>query len=66
MTWPKKYGGGERSFLERYVLTEEFRVRGAPTRPHFTADPLSGPVPPECAPEGGKQATIPRTGPGEC
>ena len=22
MTWPKKYGGGERSFLERYVVTE--------------------------------------------
>ncbi|MBL4720219.1 MAG: acyl-CoA dehydrogenase family protein, partial [Alphaproteobacteria bacterium] len=24
MTWPKKYGGQERSFLERYVVTEEF------------------------------------------
>jgi acyl-CoA dehydrogenase len=22
MTWPKKYGGHERSFLERYVVTE--------------------------------------------
>ena len=22
MTWPKRYGGGERSFLERYVVTE--------------------------------------------
>ena len=26
MTWPKKYGGHERSFLERYVVTEEMRV----------------------------------------
>ena len=26
ITWPKKYGGQERSFLERYVLTEEFRA----------------------------------------
>ena len=23
MTWPKAYGGGERSFFERYVVTEE-------------------------------------------
>ena len=23
MTWPKEYGGGERSFLERYIVTEE-------------------------------------------
>src|ERR1700721_803339 len=33
MTWPKKYGGRERSFLERYVLTEELRVPHAPPRP---------------------------------
>ena len=26
MTWPRKYGGHERTFLERYVVTEEFRV----------------------------------------
>ena len=32
MTWPKRYGGGERSFLERYVVTEEFRVANAPDR----------------------------------
>src|SRR5262249_38097339 len=30
MTWPRRYGGGERSFLERYVVTEEFRVANAP------------------------------------
>src|SRR5205807_9002701 len=44
MTWPKKYGGRERSFLERYVLTEEFRVVNAPTRVYFTADRQSGPT----------------------
>ena len=32
MTWSKKYGGHERSFLERYVVTEEFRVANAPVR----------------------------------
>ena len=44
MTWPKAYGGAERSFLERYVVTEEFRAIGAPTRYHFVADRQSGPV----------------------
>ena len=32
MTWPKQYGGQERSFLERYVVTEEFRAVAAPTQ----------------------------------
>lgn len=44
MTWPKAYGGHERSFLDRYVVTEEFRAVGAPTRYHFVADRQSGPV----------------------
>jgi acyl-CoA dehydrogenase len=45
MTWPKKYGGRERSFLERYVLTEECRVANAPTSgSYFTADRQSGPT----------------------
>ena len=29
MTWPKEYGGGGRSFLERYVVTEELLAAGA-------------------------------------
>jgi len=28
MTWPKRYGGGERSMLERYVVTEELLAAG--------------------------------------
>src|SRR5258706_7170794 len=44
MTWPKKYGGRERSFLERYVVTEEFRVAHAPVPLHFVADRPSGPI----------------------
>jgi alkylation response protein AidB-like acyl-CoA dehydrogenase len=44
MTWPKHYGGGERSFLERYVVTEEMRVANAPVRLHFVADRQSGPM----------------------
>src|SRR5258708_20582957 len=30
MTWPKRYGGGGRSMLERYVVTEELLAAGAP------------------------------------
>ncbi|HIL18691.1 MAG TPA: acyl-CoA dehydrogenase family protein, partial [Gammaproteobacteria bacterium] len=30
MTWPRKYGGGERSFLERFVVSEEMIAAGAP------------------------------------
>ena len=44
MTWPKKYGGHERSHLERYVATEEMLAARAPTRSHSTADRQSGPV----------------------
>jgi len=60
MTWPKKYGGRERSFLERYVLTEEFRVANAPTRHYFTADRQSGPTLMKYAAEHIKQAILPR------
>ena len=44
MTWPKAYGGGERSFLERYVVTEELLAAGAPVGCHWIADRQSGPL----------------------
>src|SRR5882757_10640719 len=44
MTWPRRYGGGERSTLERYVVTEELLVAGAPVTAHWTADRQSGPL----------------------
>lgn len=44
MTWPKRYGGHERSQLERYVMTEEMLSSGAPVRAHWVADRQSGPV----------------------
>src|SRR5947208_17148817 len=37
MTWPKKYGGHERSFVERYVVTQELRVGNATTRRFLVA-----------------------------
>ena len=65
MTWPKKYGGQERSFLERYVVTEEMRAAGAPTRRFFVADRQSGPVLIRYAPEDVKQDILPRICRGE-
>jgi alkylation response protein AidB-like acyl-CoA dehydrogenase len=44
MTWPKRYGGHERSFLERYVMLEEMLAAGAPVSAHWVADRQSGPL----------------------
>ncbi len=65
MTWPKKYGGHERTFLERYVVTEEMRVANAPTRRFFVADRQSGPVLLKYANERIKMNILPRICRGE-
>src|ERR1700756_1501607 len=65
MTWPKKYGGRERSYLERYVITEELRVANAPVRLHFVADRQSGPILIKYAPEHVKMDILPRICRGE-
>lgn len=44
MTWPKRYGGQERTFLERYVVLEEMLAAGAPVGAHWIADRQSGPL----------------------
>ncbi|MAH83893.1 MAG: acyl-CoA dehydrogenase [Rhodospirillaceae bacterium TMED8] len=44
MTWPSKYGGAERSALERYVVLEEMLAAGAPVAAHWIADRQSGPL----------------------
>jgi acyl-CoA dehydrogenase len=66
MTWPKKYGGHERTFLERYVVTEELRIANAPTRLHFVADRQSGPILLKYAPEHIKMKVLPAICRGEC
>jgi alkylation response protein AidB-like acyl-CoA dehydrogenase len=65
MTWPKAYGGQERSFLERYVVTEEMQVAKAPTRHFFVADRQSGPTLIRYASESIKQDVLPRIVRGE-
>ncbi len=43
MTWPKQYGGAERSSLDRYVVVEELLAAGAPVMCHWVAERQSGP-----------------------
>lgn len=44
MTWPKKYGGHERTALERFVVTEELLASGAPVSGHWFGDRQTGPL----------------------
>ena len=43
MTWPKRYGGHERSYLERFVVTEELLAVAAPCAAHWFGDRQTGP-----------------------
>ncbi|HET9652559.1 MAG TPA: acyl-CoA dehydrogenase family protein, partial [Usitatibacter sp.] len=38
MTWPKRYGGQERSQRERFVVIEELLAAGAPVAAHWIAE----------------------------
>ena len=59
MTWPKQYGGGERSAFARYVLSEELMAAGAPVLAHWTADRQSGPLILNYGSEAQKQRFLP-------
>ena len=66
MTWPKRYGGGERSALERYVLLEELLAAGAPVGAHWIADRQSGPALLRYGSEAQRQRFLPAIARGEC
>ena len=66
MTWPRRYGGHERSALERYVVTEELLVAGAPVAAHWIADRQSGPLLLRYGTEAQRQDFLPRIARGEC
>lgn len=66
MTWPKRYGGHERSALERHVVTEELLAAGAPVASHWIADRQSGPNILRFGTEEQKQEFLPRIARGEC
>jgi alkylation response protein AidB-like acyl-CoA dehydrogenase len=44
MMWPRRFGGHERSGLERYVVLEELLAAGAPVAAHWVADRQMGPL----------------------
>ena len=65
MTWPKKYGGHERSFADRYVVIEEMLAAGAPVSFHWIADRQSGPLLLRFGTEEQRQTILPRIARGE-
>jgi alkylation response protein AidB-like acyl-CoA dehydrogenase len=66
MTWPKRYGGQERSYLERFVVTEEMLAVAAPCAAHWFADRQTGPSLLRYASESLKQRYLPAIVRGEC
>jgi len=66
MTWPKQYGGHERTAMERYAVTEELLAAGAPVAAHWIADRQSGPNLLRYGTEEQKASILPRIAAGEC
>ncbi|MDP9390671.1 MAG: acyl-CoA dehydrogenase family protein [Actinomycetota bacterium] len=66
MTWPKQYGGHERTAMERYAVTEELLAAGAPVAAHWIADRQSGPNLLRYGTEQQRREILPRIAAGEC
>ncbi len=66
MTWPKQYGGQERSALDRYVVLEEMLAAGAPVGYHWVADRQSGPNILRNGTQAQRDLILPRIAAGEC
>ncbi|MEX0428415.1 acyl-CoA dehydrogenase family protein [Nocardioides sp. DS6] len=65
MTIPAEYGGHGRSFLERFVVTEELLAAGAPVAAHWIADRQAAPSLLKYGTEEQKQRYLPRITAGE-
>lgn len=66
LTWPKQYGGGERTALERYVMNEELLAAALPVGAHWVADRQSGPVLLKFGSETQKAFYLPKIVAGDC
>jgi alkylation response protein AidB-like acyl-CoA dehydrogenase len=66
MSFPKIYGGHERSMLERYVVVEELLSAGAPVAAYWAADRQVGPLLLRFGTEAQRQELLPRIAAGEC
>lgn len=66
MTWPKEYGGAQRSALERYIVVEELLAAGAPVAAHWIAERQSGPTLMRYGSKEQCLSILPRIARGEC
>ena len=66
MTWPERYGGRERSALERFVVLEELLAAGAPVASHWISERQSGPSILRFGTEEQKTRFLPAIARGEC
>jgi alkylation response protein AidB-like acyl-CoA dehydrogenase len=65
MAIPQRYGGHERSVLERYIVTEELLAAGAPVAAHWIADRQSAPLLLRFGTEDQRQTFLPKIATGE-
>jgi acyl-CoA dehydrogenase len=66
MTWPRKYGGGGYSALDRYAVVEELLAAGAPVAAHWFADRQVGPQLLKFGTEEQRMRFLPAIAAGEC
>lgn len=66
MTWPRRYGGQERSALERFVVTEELLAVAAPCAAHWFGDRQIGPALLRYGSEAQRQRFLPEIVRGTC
>ncbi len=66
MTVPKEFGGHGRSFLERFVVTEDLLAAGAPVAAHWIADRQIVPSLLKYGTDGQKLQFLPRIVAGKC
>lgn len=66
MTWPCRYGGQERSNLERYTVTEELLAAGAPVAAHWGVDRQIGPSILRFGTEAQRERWLPQFAAGRC
>lgn len=66
MTIPQAYGGHGRTFVERFVVTEELLAAGAPVAAHWVADRQAAPSLLRFGSEEQKAHFLPRIADGEC
>jgi alkylation response protein AidB-like acyl-CoA dehydrogenase len=66
LTWPKRYGGQERSYLDRYTVIEELLAAGAPVAAHWIGERQAGPLLLRYGTEEQRSRFLPPMARGEC